>query len=242
MKINNEQVQINEIANKINEDLDEAKSIAKLIQNPNNPKQARLYIDDTWFMSWYNLEATIAEQMKLLNSIEANIIIAMEHEAWENENEWTTSKMQYYYLQYDKSTDKWYEHESETYKAFVTLQYENIVREQIPAAKPKNQKIAEELEVCKQELDLYRNLVIEKNELMGIGNAAMLDELLENIRHWLISIYVDFNREFEAGKMKQMDWEVCEEVYKEIKRRNFKLGFYDSEKLFNQLAEVYRLY
>lgn len=127
MKINNEQVQINEVANEINENNEAERTIAKLIQNPNNPKQARLYIDDTWFMSWYDIEGTIAEQIKLLNSIEAKIIIAMEHEAWENENEWTTSRMQFYYLQYDKSTDEWWEGERETYKAFVNLQYENIV-------------------------------------------------------------------------------------------------------------------
>lgn len=127
MKINNEEKSTRFVIEQVNKFDGDCRKIIKIITNPENTNQARIYVDDTYYMFWYNIEANNNEINEILKNIEADIIIFMPHESWENEHEWTTSHMQYYYLQYDKSTDKWWTHESETYKEFVTLQYNHIL-------------------------------------------------------------------------------------------------------------------
>lgn len=124
MKINNETKTQNEVIKTVE---NANPKVVTIVQNPNNIKEARVYVDDTRFIQWFNIEANFKEQLKLFNKLSEmfEIVIVMEHEDWENAENWTTSFIELEFLKWNVEADKWWDSETRRGKA-ITERWENI--------------------------------------------------------------------------------------------------------------------
>ncbi|MBQ6345146.1 MAG: hypothetical protein IJI42_05545 [Methanobrevibacter sp.] len=124
MKINNETKTQNEVIKTVE---NANPKVVTIVQNPNNIKEARVYVDDTRFIQWFNIEANFKEQLKLFNklSVMFEIVIVMEHEEWDNAENWTTSFIEFEFLKWNVEADKWWDSETRRGKA-ITERWENI--------------------------------------------------------------------------------------------------------------------
>ena len=124
MKLNNENITIQKALKTVENP--QAKVIT-LVQNPSNPKQARIYVDDCRFIQWYEIEANFREQVAIANGLAemTDIVIVMEHDEWENPNYWTTSFIEYDFLKWNPAADNWWDSETRRGKA-ITERWNNI--------------------------------------------------------------------------------------------------------------------
>lgn len=117
---------IENIIRKIN---DGKNKVVKMVSNPNNENQLRIYYDDCLFMGWMNLEEVSQEEKeKIMEEIDDEILkISISDEEWENEKHWTTSRMELHYLNQEEGIEKWWNEESQNYQQKIMKQIEGII-------------------------------------------------------------------------------------------------------------------
>lgn len=124
MKMNNEQATIEKVIKAVE---NFGAKVVTIAQNPNNIKQARIYVDDCLMINWFDIEANFREQIKLADALSDIIkfVIVMESSEWENYSYWTTTRIELAFLEWDTDADAWWDSETRRGKN-ITERYNNL--------------------------------------------------------------------------------------------------------------------
>lgn len=102
--------------------------VVKIIENPENDNELRIYVDDFMFINcWHIEEITTEEKIYLIKNIKCENMLYMKDELWEETLYWATSRFDFGYLMWDTKMDDWWNEAPDRIKEKWTKQYKALL-------------------------------------------------------------------------------------------------------------------
>lgn len=102
--------------------------IVKIIENPDNEQQLRIYVDDFMFINcWQMEEVTNEDKIHIIENVDCENSLYMKDKKWENTLYWATNRFDFGYLTWDIRMDDWWIEEPNKTKEKWTKQHKALL-------------------------------------------------------------------------------------------------------------------